>query len=480
MRLASPLRFAAIFAGLAVLQTAAAFAPEHFASGKVARREVEWFRHTGEVSWGDGDTSFIDRFSVAKPVEGDAYGRPLLVVLHWRGSGWPGKGVDMQTRLADDKDGVFSAPDDFYILILDDIRNYHVLFNRRHEQYWWGATSAYGGPTVEDVPRLRNRVTSCEHRVMASIEWTVGHYGIDRNRIYLCGNSMGGQAAYAIGLAHGEVFAAVNANVPATVWYAAARLGFVDDSGQDIIDWNVSRFAEPPVCVEWSGVDDIWSRNREVIVRNLRKRKWPHMVFWGDFGHCGSISAARRKNDLIERFDWLSVRRNEAYPVFNAASCDDTLPWPFKVWRPKYGRLCAWKGDIYSAEMKIAANAPKVGQINGFFRWRNLQDDETGWAMELHIAGAEELSTRHFSPPLAAIADVTIRRIQARNLANARRAVWKFGAQSGIAERDAHGALTIPDLGLRRTPEVLELRPLAGGRDILVKYSANIPKYKDI
>ncbi|MBQ8126453.1 MAG: prolyl oligopeptidase family serine peptidase, partial [Kiritimatiellae bacterium] len=198
--------------------------PERYDTETVGRRTVDWYRHTGDPAWGDPVTNFVDRFSVAKPVDGDAPGRPLLVVLHWRGAGWPGKGVDLQTRLVDEKDRVFSAPDDFYVLNLDDIRDYHVLLNRTHDQYWWGATPAYRGPTAADVPRLMAGETPCERRVLDSVEWTCRRYAIDRDRVYLCGNSMGGQAAYAIGLAHGEIFAAINANVPATAWFAAARL----------------------------------------------------------------------------------------------------------------------------------------------------------------------------------------------------------------------------------------------------------------
>ncbi len=451
-----------IFLAAALIDWAAkplGIAPEEFAADRAGRRAVVWHRHAADPAWG-GDTNEVDRFSVAKPVDGDAAGRPLLVVLHWRGAGWPGKGVDMQTALADEKDRVFSAPDDFYVLTLDDIRNYHVLFNRTHDQYWWGATPRYEGPTKEDVPRLLKGETVCEKRVLDSIEWTIRRHGIDRNRVYLCGNSMGGQAAYAIGLAHGEIFAAVNANVPATVWFAAARLGFVDADGEDVRDWDVSRFAEPPVCVEWSGVDDVWSRGREVIVCNLAKRKWPHLVLWGDYGHCGSVAAARERNDLVERFDWLAVRRDEAYPAFTHASSDDKLPWPFKTWRPRRARFGGWKGDIESAEMEIADGASPSGQINAFFRWRTVRDSSDGFAMELRLASADELETTRFSPPESAIADVTVRRVQTPELAAARRVRWTFGAQSGVAVRDRHGALTIPDLGIRRIPRLLRLAPV--------------------
>ncbi len=431
-------------------------APEKYEDGRAGRRAVEWYRHYGDPAWG-GDTNYLDRFSVAKPVDGGSAGRPLLVVLHWRGAGCPGKGVDMQTGLADEKDRVFSAPDDFYILSLDDIRNYNVFVNRTHDQYWWGATPSYAGPTVGDVPRLLGKVTPCERRIMDCVEWTVRRYSIDRDRVYLCGNSMGGQATLAIGLAHGEVFAALNANVPATVWYAAARLGIVEADGTPARRPACVGLADPPVCVEWSGVDDVWSRERNVLHEGMERLKWQRILLWGDYGHCGSVRAARLKNDLVERFDWLSVRRNEAYPAFTSASCDDKMPWPLRTWKPHRCWFWGWKGDIDRAEMEVACGAPVCGQVNAFFRWRTKRDDDGGLEMDLWIAGADEIGTRQFQPPEAAIADVTVRRIQSRKIASARKVRWTFGDSSGVAARGEGGDLTVRDLGITRNPLTLRL-----------------------
>jgi pimeloyl-ACP methyl ester carboxylesterase len=449
----------ALFAGIDWSSKSLGFSPEKFDSEKSGRRDVEWFRHKGDPAWG-GDADFVDRFAVAKPVGGDILGAPLLVVLHWRGGGFPSGGLNGQIALADQKDRVFSAPDGFYVLMLDSMRNYNVFLNRTHDEYWWGATSRYRGPVREDIPRIMKGETSCEKRVLDSVEWTIRRYGIDRNRVYLCGNSMGGQAAYAIGLGHGEVFAAVNANVPATVWFAASRLGFVDCKGDDVVKDDVSRFAEPPVCVEWSGIDDMWSRDRDVIVRGMVRRRWPHIVLWGPFGHCGYVSEARLKNDLVERFDWLSVKKNEAYPVFTGATCDDRLPWPFKMWKPKKAWFSGWVDDIESAEMEIADGAASSGQINAFFRWRNLRDDEEGFEMALYVASAEEIGTRQFAPPASARADVTVRRIQDAKLARAKKVRWTFGSASGTVERDENGTLTIPSVEITRKPEILRLSPM--------------------
>ncbi len=433
-----------------------AIVPGRERSETVGRREVTWYAHDADPAWGGRE--YRDRFSIASPVAGPMKDAPLLVVLHWRGSGWPGKGVDLQTKVVDEKNRVYSAPDDFYILTLDDMRDYHVLFKRTHDEYWWGATPSYAGPTAADVPRLREGETSCEKRILDTVEWTIRTLGCDRNRVYICGNSMGGQAAEAIGLAHGEVFAAVNANVPATCWFAAARLGFVKDDGTDDEEWSVEKFAEPPPLVDWSGVDDTWSRGREVVYRNVAKRKWVMIGLWGDYGHCGDVIAAREKNDLVEKFDWLSVRKNEAYPAFTDADSDDVLPWPFSVWKPKAAWFSGWKGDVVSANMEIAERAKVCGQVNGFFRWRVLSDTDGVFEMELRVASAAELGTRHFTPPEWTDVDVTIRRMQSPRLRSAKRVAWSFDGRYGVAERDEHGSLTIPALRVGKTAKVLSLR----------------------
>ena len=80
--------------------------------------------------------------------------------------------------------------------------------------------------------------------------------------------------------------------------------------------------------------------------------------------------------------------------------------------------------------------------------------------MELRVASAAELATRHFAPPEYAVADVTLRRVQSPRLRGAAKASWSFGGQKGEAARDAHGALTIPRLRIARTPAVLTVLPL--------------------
>ena len=73
-------------------------------------------------------------------------------------------------------------------------------------------------------------------------------------------------------------------------------------------------------------------------------------MYWGPFGHANNHENIMKVNDLINSFDWLSVKKNESYPVFTDASTNDPLPWPNQL------------------------TDKKAGQINAFFRWKNVRD----------------------------------------------------------------------------------------------------------
>ena len=100
--------------------------------------------------------------------------------------------------------------------VLDD--GYVLYLNSTNDE-WWGWTAAHrdGSPST---------LTPAEKRVFDTIEWVITRYKIDRNAVYLSGVSMGGCGALALGLPHGDIFAAVLVVVPAGTEYAALRMGF--------------------------------------------------------------------------------------------------------------------------------------------------------------------------------------------------------------------------------------------------------------
>jgi len=135
-------------------------------------------------------------------------------------------------------------------------------------------------------------------------------------------------------------------------------------------------------------------------------------------------------NDLINSFDWLSVRKNQAYAVFTNASCNSKPPWP----------------DNRSEK------AP--GQINAFFRWKNIADTKDKLEMSIFLVTPKDLKTS-FEIPKSATADVSLRRIQNLRIKPGESFKWTFGSASGNVRADAAGLITVK--GLKITAERVTL-----------------------
>ena len=138
-------------------------------------------------------------------------------------------------------------------------------------------------------------------------------------------------------------------------------------------------------------------------------------------------------NDLINSFDWLSVRKNEAYPVFTNTSSNDPLPWPNNV------------------------SDKSSGQINAFVRWRSVSESADGVETELFLAKPASLQTKFEIPP-EATADVTLRRLQQLLIAPGETVRWSYGDSSGEVRADSKGCVTVPKLKLTSEPVRLSIR----------------------
>lgn len=463
------------------------------------KRILHWYRHLDDPAW--GRTYGADRgpdkpldpdyFALSSPVDGDHENRPLIVCLHGRGGGANGF---FSTWLGGNG-GCCGCPDDFYAIALD-------CRNNCLNDFWWGAmppatkeagcriggtmspynnsywsfvggATMYGelniGPTFDNFKyHGQSCLTWClkgeppvAKRVLDTIEWVARKYKIDRNRIYISGNSMGGQGALAIGLTHGEIFAAINGNVPATIVYPAARMGFVGADGKDVAaeEFKMPEY-DPPVCFDWSGSNDAWSRDHDVLYRNMNRFKLQFCGYWGDYGHCGSYADAWKKNDLIAKtFDWLSIKKNEAYPVFTDASTNDKIPWPQQAWQAADGTGGKIVNGVETAKGTITPREGSdiVGQWNGWFRWEIVKDTPTELAVKLWIPSEDELPTEIMKRPVSAVADVSMRRLQQFQPGHSGK--WAFGTQSGQYAYDANlRTFTAEKVKISQTPEVLTFK----------------------
>jgi pimeloyl-ACP methyl ester carboxylesterase len=255
----------------------------------------------------------------------------------------------------------------------------------------------------------------------------IQHYGIDENRVYLCGNSMGGSGTLGIGMRFGDVFAAVKANVPAKVEHVSDRMYFPPRT----IPPHVT-LPDPPIVIDYSAQNDHWSQGHDAFVKAMNERKYALFFYWGPFGHANGHAGIMRINDLINSFDWLNVRKNEAYPAFTNASTNDPLPWPDHL------------------------DSKKAGQVNAFFRWKLLRDTPHTVEMSFFLVKPTELKTT-FAIPAEATADISLRRLQALRVAPGETVRWTFGKAAGKIRADDTGCVTVPMLKITAEPVTLSI-----------------------
>jgi hypothetical protein len=369
-----------------------AWPPEKQKESEFTGRKLEVFQHGARKEWGYAEPQ-RDTFLVLHPKEAKA-NAPLYVVLH-------SAGHDVHSCLAcTAKVGnhdIYHSPPDFFALYLDCKAN---------KGDWWWSIQKYPGPEVSPP----------EKRVIDTVKWVIKQYGIDENRVYLCGNSMGGSGTLGIGMRHGDVFAAIKANVPAEVKHVSSRMYFPPQKvPAEVV------LPDPPIVVDYSAPNDNWSRGHDGFIKAMSERKYALLMYWGPFGHANNHENILKVNDLINSFDWLSVKKNECYPVFTDASTNDPLPWPDHL------------------------DDKKAGQINAFFRWKNVRDTADTVETELFLVKPTELKTT-FKIPAEAAADVTLRRLQMLRVPPGTKASWTFGSSKGEVQADATGCITIPRL----------------------------------
>lgn len=364
-------------------------------------RYVEWFCHNTEKEWGyEKDQS--DSFAVIHPKEqkeGEKY--PLYVVFH-------SAGHDLYSTFVclceEGNHDIYHSPDFCYALILDCRAN--------EKDWWWGGADAH---LELNLNARGTELSPVENRCIDTVKWVMDNYPINREKVYAVGNSMGGSGALGIGLNHGDIFTAIKANVPAGAYHAADRCDF-DGKAADGF-----KIPDPPLVIDYSSPKDGWSDGHEVLYSGMKKKKFALMGFWGDYGHENNNERIAACNDLIHSFDIFSMNKSESYPVFTNASTDSIIPWP---------------DDRQNKNM---------GQVNGFFRWKNVEDTENRYAVSLNLLRQNEWQSRETFPTLS-VADVTPRRLQEFRPVPGETYKYSFGDISGEVKADVDGLITIEKL----------------------------------
>ena len=365
-----------------------------------SERKLEVYQHGIKKEWGY-ETPQQDTFIVIHP-KTKRKSAPLYVVLH--SAGHNVFSCVKCTKQVGNHD-IYDSPDNFYALYVDC---------RANKGDWW-----WGGMHAKDVNLTKKNSglnpMPVELRVIDTVKWVIDKYKIDPERVYLSGNSMGGSGALGIGLRNGDIFAAIKANVPAGIEHVSERMGFSHKS------WL--NYADPPITVDYSAQNDGWSFGHERLVNAMNDRKYPLYLYWGPFGHANNHARIMEVNDLINSFDWLSVRKNEAYVAFSNASSNDKLPWPDN------------RSDKSS------------GQVNAFFRWKIIIDEPNKITISLYLTNPINLKTK-FSIPEEATADISIRRIQNMKVAPGDILNWNYGEETGNTPTKATGKVKAGSWGL--------------------------------
>jgi poly(3-hydroxybutyrate) depolymerase len=377
--------------------------PEKEKESVFTERKLEVFQHGTKKEWGYAAPQ-RDTFLVLHPKQARP-NAPLYVVLH-------SAGHDVHSCLGCTttvgNHDIYHSPQDFFALYLDC---------RANKGDWWWGSDKYKGPEVSPTDK----------RVIETVKWVIKQYGIDENRVYLCGNSMGGSGTLGIGMRHGDVFAAIKANVPAKVEHVSNRMYFPPQT----VPAGVT-LPDPPIVIDYSAQNDSWSKDHDTFLKAMNERKYAIFFYWGPFGHANNHEKIMKVNDLINSFDWLSVKKNEAYPVFTNASTNDPLPWPDQL------------------------TDKKSGQVNAFFRWKNVGDTPRAIEMSLFLTRPSELTTT-FTIPAEAMADVSLRRLQTMRVAPGETVHWTFGTTGGEVQADRTGCITVPRLKITAEPSTLSV-----------------------
>ncbi len=411
------LTIALLLVGVTALPAAEWPPMEPSKSSTINGRAMETFQHGVKPEWGYAAAQ-EDSFVVVHPntVRENA---PLYVVLHSAGHD-VFSAVNCTSTVGNHD--IYRAPDDHYALYLDCRKN--------KKDWWWGGMHPGDKGLIER--NSGGNTMPVEKRVMDTVAWTIQRFKIDPNRVYLAGNSMGGSGVLGIGMRHGDVFAAIKANVPAGIEHVSERLFFPPKAiPADLV------LPDPPICINYSGQNDKWSLGHDRFVQAMHDRKCALFFYWGPFGHGNNSAKIKEVNDLIDSFDWLQVRKTEAYPVFTNSSSNSMLPWP---------------DNLQSTE---------AGQVNAFFRWKTLEDTAQELEMSLFLLTSTDLKTK-FEIPKEASADVSIRRQQQSKLKPGAAFRWHFGQTQGDGRLDTQGLITVPRLKISSTPTTLRILPIDG------------------
>lgn len=315
------------------------------------------------------------------------------------------------------------------------------------DTYWYGRLDRRGSPKPFTI-----------RRVLHLVEWLLETQPrIDPERVYVHGVSMGGAGAITVGALHARHFAFAEGLIgqlvpkrhrpqrvrqlsglwgpPSKFWdtadvprllvesYEAQNQFYFTRHGKDdpVIHFGAVLFESPLVGLSWYGA--------------LQRERAGHYVVWDEGSH-GPPDPELGKDWWVDGWDrafdaTTRLRRNRAFVAFSRSTLDDDPgsakgdgTRPFHVDLGYSGKLevvgdQGWGGD-------------RAGAFNRYLRWdgSKLIDELDRFVVPLRSAKP-------------ATVDVTPRRVRRFVLRPDEAVRYRFGAQTGTANADARGRVTV-------------------------------------
>jgi pimeloyl-ACP methyl ester carboxylesterase len=308
----------------------------------------------------EGDSALLEYLQWATPVEASVDGHPYRFVVAGKSAEVKAANRGLIVRLhhfGSDYLGQTATRPGFVTLALDDYTP--GIAAESHQGFWFGYRENYG--TCYLVGKAAERAGGAclpaaergspvpvrdytQRRMLRTIEEVVGSFGLDRNRIYLTGGSMGGMGTVDVGLRHPELFAALEAHVPVinparSKFYAQEVLGEVwtdrnwpllpDGEGHtlgerlDDTAYVANAKEDLPLLKFFNARQDTvigWTQIPE-FMHALTKARQPFIAAWDNRIHTGEHPERPKTYD---EFDVFQIRRNECVPALsNASTAED-------------------------------------------------------------------------------------------------------------------------------------------------------------
>jgi len=308
-------------------------------------------------------------------------------------------------------------------------------------------------------------------RLLSFVDWMSGKWEVDKTRMCVSGESMGGSGSSYMCLRYPERFAyaysSVGIHSPRTIkgggfYESYARVcGRLEsqikhESGLltfDRLDDALIALRDPKVELPFLGFGNgkndhgIGWPHVVQLARALQEARRPHAVVWRMRGHgSGSFYPAG-----------IDFRTDQSLPAFTRCSLDDDIgtaavldePKPFK------NREGQTLNDRYDGDPE--------GQINMHLRWKtdDLVDEPKRYEITVYLT-----SGRHGAPESECTVDITPRRLQKFQVKPGQRFTWTNLAvkenkqvQTGVAEADGHGLITLKQVVVTQESNRIRLMP---------------------